>query len=82
MCRGNKVITGGEKRLFYFLTRELFSYSLLFLLAFIFKRRNWGGEEEGNVKIDEGYRGTICVSTCESEADQKGQSAREMKDRG
>lgn len=64
MCRGNKVITGGEKRLFYFLTRELFSYSLLFLLAFIFKRRNWGGEEEGNVKIDEGYRGTICVSTC------------------
>lgn len=64
MCRGNKVITGGEKRLFYFLTRELFSYSLLFLLALIFKRRNWGGEEEGNVKIDEGYRGTICVSTC------------------
>lgn len=79
MCRGNKVITGGEKRLFYFLTRELFSYSLLFLLAFIFKRRKGGGgEEEGNVKIDEGYRGYMC----ESEADQKGQSAREMKDRG
>lgn len=66
MCAGGiKSLLEVKKGSFISLLGNCFLIHCSFFLPLSLKGEiGGGGEEEGNVKIDEGYRGTICVSTC------------------